>query len=132
MKMEPEEQAIRQAHQAVMLAGALFVLGAFGYYGGLVALSVLCGVLIALGNLWLLSRSVSNLLKGQGGAWAGVALFKFMALCGLIYLLIESGWVEPIGLAVGFGALPVGILLSGVFGIPSHSPSLSESRPPAK
>ena len=112
-----------------MFVGALFVVAAFGYFSGRAAFSVFCGAAIASLNLWVLSRSVSNLLSGQSSGWAAAAAFKFVALLALVYLLLQSGAVGTIGLAVGFGALPLGILLAGVFGTPQEPSSLSATRP---
>jgi hypothetical protein len=43
------------------------------------------------------------------------------------YGLIESGLVAPLGLAAGFGALPLGVLLSGAFPAPTDLGSSPES-----
>lgn len=129
MKNDPEDLALRQAHRAVLFVGAVFVLIALGYVSGHAALSVFFGAGIAAVNLWLLSKSVRNLISGQNTGWAAAAALKFVALLGIIYLLIDSGLVLPVGLAVGFGALPVGILLAGVFGSSSQSSALRAQRP---
>ena len=39
-----------------------------------------------------------------------------MVQIALFYGLIHSGWIDALGLAGGFGALPLGIVLAGSFG----------------
>ena len=91
------------------VATSVFVSVRFG-------VSALVGASVAVANLWVLSRAVRNLLSGAGSRspWAIVAAAKFFVLLGVTYALVRSGVIAPLGLALGFGALPVGILLSGL------------------
>lgn len=127
MKNDPNDQTIRHVERTVAFCGVAFVLIAAGTISGFMGLSVLCGAAIASINLRVISRSVTNLLVGQNRAWALAAVFKFLALLGLIFLLIQSAWVDPFGLAFGFGALPVGILIAGALGAPVSPNSLARS-----
>lgn len=79
---------------------------------------MLVGALIASLNLLVLARTVRSIVDGGGASWAGVALLKFLVLLAVTYGLIHNRLVSPLALAVGFGALPFGILLAGTFGAP--------------
>jgi len=116
MDKNPEDSAMRQTHRAVLLVGASFVLIASSFYGLRVGFSVFAGAAVAAINLYVLSRAVHSLLEGQRSTWAGIAVPKFLILLAVTYGLIESGLVQPLGLAAGFGCLPLGILLAGTFG----------------
>jgi hypothetical protein len=118
MKTDPEDLAMHQTHRTVQFVGLIFVLLGFGLYGGRAGFGVLCGAVIASVNLFVLTRSVSQLLSGRTNGWAVLAVGKLALLLGLVYLLITSGWIEPFALAVGFGALPLGIVVAGLLGAP--------------
>ncbi len=46
----------------------------------------------------------------RGGlAWGLLAVVKIVVLFGGMWLLLTRGWVDPIALLVGYGALPLGI-----------------------
>lgn len=98
----------------VALVGAVLGFGGLSFFGLRPGLSALAGASIASVNLFVLSRTVQKMVQGAGASWAGVALTKFFVLMLVTYGLIQSGIVEPFGLAVGFGALPLGILLAGI------------------
>jgi len=65
-------------------------------------------------SLVLLAKAVKNLVAGGRSSWALVAVFKFAFLLVLTYWVLRSRWVSPLGLALGFGALPLGIVLSSL------------------
>lgn len=50
-----------------------------------------------------------------GAAWGAFALVKILLLFGGIWVLLTRGLVDPIPLAVGYGVLPLGITVSGLF-----------------
>jgi hypothetical protein len=49
---------------------------------------------------------------GARGAWTAFAFVKILLLFGGIWLLMSKGIVSPMGLAVGYGSLFIGIALS--------------------
>ncbi len=77
------------------------------------ALSVGLGGLAAVVNLWLLGLLVARWLgsEGKAGPWALIGLVKFTALVALFCGLVAWKLVRPIPLILGFGALPIGIVL---------------------
>ncbi len=54
--------------------------------------------------------------KRGGAAWGVFAVFKIVVLFGGIWILLTRGWVDPMPLAAGYGALPLGIFASAVWG----------------
>jgi hypothetical protein len=50
-----------------------------------------------------------------GVAWGAFALVKIFVLFGGIWILLTRGMVDPIGLVVGYGVLPLGIAASSLF-----------------
>lgn len=142
MKKKDEGPAagIRPALGFVSAVGALFTLGALAFFPMKTGLSVFAGALVAASNLWVLSKIVEAILvppddegdegdetsdeakpapkepkKTFSGAWGALALVKILVLFGGAWILMTRGLVDPIGLVVGYGSLPVGVALSGVF-----------------
>jgi hypothetical protein len=48
------------------------------------------------------------------GAWGALAAVKMLVLFGGTWILMTRGLVDPMGLLVGYGSLPIGVALSGV------------------
>lgn len=139
MKKKDEGPAagIRPALGFVSAVGALFTLGALAFFPVKTGLSVFAGALVAASNLWVLSKIVEAILvppdddgdetseepkpapkepkKTFSGAWGALALVKILVLFGGAWILMTRGLVDPIGLVVGYGSLPVGVALSGLF-----------------
>lgn len=114
------DRTLRRVYGAIAGVGLVVASLATVFFGPTWGVSVLVGASIALGNLWILSRAIRNLFAAEGGAavpWSMVAILKFFALLGLTYLAVKSG-VEPLGLAFGFGALPLGIVLGSLVQAP--------------
>jgi hypothetical protein len=114
---------MRRAFGAVAAAGVVLSIGAGVFVGPKFGASALAGALVALGNLWVLARAVRNLLSGGGNKtpWALMAVAKFFVLLGVTFVLVKSQLISPLGLAAGFGALPLGILFSGTGGAPGSA-----------
>lgn len=123
METTPEDKAMRRTHLAVAIVGAVFSFSGLVFYGPSVGMSVLLGASVAAANLMVLSRTVRAMVDGGGSTWAGVALLKFLVLLAVTYGLIHYKLVGPLALAVGFGALPLGILLAGTFSAPRSDDS---------
>lgn len=142
MKKKDEGPAagIRPALGFVAALGAVFTLGALAFFPVKTGLSVFAGALVAASNLWVLSKIVEAILvppddeddhgaegkdepkpapkepkKTFSGAWGALALVKILVLFGGAWILMTRGLVDPIGLVVGYGSLPVGVSLSGLF-----------------
>jgi hypothetical protein len=121
MEKNPEDNAMRRTHLAVALVGAAFAFCGFVFFGKAAAMSIFVGATLASVNLKVLSNTVSRLVQGSSAPWVGVALLKFIVLMAIVYALIEFQWVQSLGLALGFLALPVGILLGAGLSTSSDS-----------
>jgi hypothetical protein len=105
------DDGVERALWAVALMGvsSTVVAGVLG--GGSVALSVAVGALAGLGNLWVLARVVRGFIGGTSKVpWPVVVLVKLVVLYGGLYILVQSGFVAPLPLIFGWGALPLGIV----------------------
>ncbi|MCL2823031.1 MAG: ATP synthase subunit I [Polyangiaceae bacterium] len=97
--------------------GALASAVVFVGWGVRLGSGVLVGALIAVANLWVFHRVVTGFLSGHKarGFWGIVGVLKFVGLLVFVAMLLQYHVVAAIPLAVGYGALPIGIALSGVF-----------------
>lgn len=111
-RSDEDRNGLRAALFAVAISGALltlaspFVLGRGGMVG------VALGAAIATLNLWALGRIVRAFMNGAGLPWVLLAAFKLIGLVALLALVLELGVTTVIPLAVGYGALPVGIVFA--------------------
>ncbi len=105
---------VRRALVAVCIFGLLGTLGTLWLGGTKPARSVAFGAGIAAGNLWLLAQMVRTFLaqKGASAPWAIVAVLKFVLLFSAMYVLVKTRTVDILPFAIGFGALPVGIVFA--------------------
>jgi hypothetical protein len=110
----------RTAIVGVAAFGALFVIGAGCGWGLRAAISVAVGVLIAVANLYGLARILGALLGARAGEdpnagiWGVLAVVKVVGLFGGVWLLMTSHLVDPVGLVVGWGSLPIGIAIASL------------------
>jgi hypothetical protein len=109
---------IRRALIAVCTFGLLGTIAALWLGGVNPALSVAIGAGIAAGNLWLLAQMVRAFLaqKGATAPWGIVAVLKFALLFGAMYVLVKTRTVDILPCAIGFCALPVGIVFAQLLG----------------
>ena len=109
---------IGSALVTVAAIGVLLVI-VFGVAsGGRAALGVGVGVAAAVSNLWVIGRVVRGFLTGGGskGLWFVVVLVKLSLLFGGLYWLLGTGWVDLMPIIIGYGALPIGIVLAQLRG----------------
>lgn len=132
MTQNPESRALSGAQKSVALVGVCLVVAALGIFGGAAALSVLWGGSVAWLNLWVLTRSVQNLLNGFSVQWAVVCATKFVALLVVTYLLLSFDLAQPVGLAAGFGSLPLGIFFHSLVAPPSGNDLYRSTHRPAR
>ena len=101
---------------AVVAFGLVMTGGAFFVSGLRMAFSVGVGSTLAASNLYLLARIVRNATGGKGpGIWGVLGAVKVLVLVGVVWMLMKMSVVDPIGLVIGLGALPIGIFVSGAF-----------------
>jgi hypothetical protein len=103
----------------IAITGVVFAGTAAALFGARTALSVALGAALATANLWILARIVRAVLLGsrrEGATYALIAVLKLAALFGGVYLLVNSSIADILPLALGFGALPFGIVLAQLGG----------------
>lgn len=100
---------------AIGLVGAFFAGFLFSWRAGL---SVAMGATTAALNLWLLGFLLRRWLQPGASVapWAVATALKFGTLIALLYLLVVSGLAQPLPLILGFGALPLGIVVGQLGG----------------
>ena len=107
-----EDHSLRAALWAVALSGAVLTLAAPFLLGKGGVVGVALGSLIAALNLWALTRVVRALMNGAGLPWVLLGGAKLVALLALVALILKLEIAGLIPLAIGYGALPIGIVLS--------------------
>lgn len=123
---------LKRAEAAVAVIGVVLSIGAWSFFGSRIGASVLAGSVVAALNLAVLARSVARLLAGASAKWGFVAFVKFIALLALTFVLVDRDLVNALALAVGFGALPLGIVAASFFGSSSTGPLAGEEIAPGK
>ena len=112
MPKTDEEQGLRAALWAILLTGAALTLASPFVLGRSGILGVALGSGIAAFNLWALGRIVRAFMNGAGLPWVLLAAFKLFGLLVVVAVLLKLGITTVIPLAVGYGALPVGIVFA--------------------
>ncbi len=101
---------------AVGVVAAAMALIALAFFNLRAGIGVGIGGLIGLVNLWVFAHIVSGVLAGgqRGKLWGLVGGLKFIALFAAAYLVLKSGWASGLTLAIGYGALPLGITIGAL------------------
>ena len=110
--------AMRAAILSVGVCAFGLAAAGFAFFGAYAAgFGVAVGGAIATANLWLFARIGQAFLSEKGrGPWMAIAVVKLVFLFGGVFLLIKHDIVSGISLAVGYGAMPLGITLGSLFG----------------
>jgi len=109
-----EPNSIASAIWSVAIVGALLALAAPTLLGAGTRVSVAIGVLLALANLWAISRTVRGFLHPAGARspWISLAMLKFAAMFLGVLFLVRGGYAKLLPLCIGYAAMPVGIVIS--------------------
>lgn len=114
MSKTDEDQGLRAALWAIALSGAVLTLAASWLFG--VSISVSVGVALGAGiaafNLWALGRIVRAFINGAGLPWILLAAFKLAGLLMVVALVLKLGITTALPLALGYSALPLGIVFA--------------------
>jgi hypothetical protein len=114
-KTADRDPSLSVAYVCVAGSGVMLLIASAVYFGARASAGVALGVVLAVSNLWLLERVVRVYLMSEGGRWALMALVKSTALFATIGLLVKTGAIDVLPLVAGFGALPVGVVLAGLW-----------------
>jgi hypothetical protein len=110
---EDGEATLSSTYKSVTVVGVLTAV-AVGYFSGRGAgASAAYGATLGLINLVALGRMVRVFLGAQGASipWFVAALTKLAVLLLAMYLPVRAGLVQVLPFIIGFGALPLGIVL---------------------
>lgn len=118
----PMDPRLRTAILSVAAVGAGLTVAALWLFGVSVTWSVAVGAVLAASNLWALARIMVPLLpsdeatarRRNRGRHALAAVLKMLGLVGGVWLLMRHGVVSPIPMVVGFGSLPIGIVIGSL------------------
>ena len=122
-KMDPLS---RRTLTLMVVIGPILVLASLFFGAWKITVGVLAGWGVAVADFWLIQRFVNNLLEGhQRGFFSSGYLIRFAAICGALYVLVRSLELDVVAIAVGFSALVVATILSGLKGV--DGTSLDES-----
>jgi hypothetical protein len=114
-KIAERDAGLSAAYVCVAASGVVLLVATALCFGPRHSAGVALGVVLAVSNLWLIERVVRVYLNAQGGRWAAMALVKSTALFATVGLLVRTGAIEVLPLVAGFGALPVGVVLAGLW-----------------
>ncbi|MSP24383.1 MAG: ATP synthase subunit I [Myxococcales bacterium] len=118
----PLDAAMLVSIACVAAFSAVFALIAAIGFDWAAGLGVALGGMLATANLWFFALVVRGVLGGgtRGRLWAIGGALKFLGLFGGAWLLMKSGYVSALALAVGYTAMPAGITV-GTFLRPKES-----------
>jgi hypothetical protein len=114
-KTAERDPSLTAAYLCVAGSGVFLLVTSAVYFGPRSSAGVALGVVLAVSNLWVLERLVRVYLQSEGGRWALMALVKSTALFATVGLLVKTGAIDVLPLVAGFGALPVGVVLAGLW-----------------
>jgi len=115
-----DASGVASALWAVFLSGVIATVGAGVIGGGRALLGVLLGAVLATANLWVIARIGRAFISGSARLpWSLVALAKFSVLFGVVFVVVSRGMVDMLMLLVGYGALPIGIVLAQLRSVPA-------------
>ncbi|HEX3855521.1 MAG TPA: hypothetical protein VHW01_31375 [Polyangiaceae bacterium] len=118
-----DQSSIATAIWSVAIVGACLTAGAPTLLGASSRVSIAVGVVLAVANLWAISRTVRGFLYPAGvrSAWIPLAMLKFALMFLGILFLVRGGYVHLLPLVIGYAALPVGITISQLKSAPAAS-----------
>jgi hypothetical protein len=110
---EPADSGLKRAFWSVGLCGVVLSVGSFFVLDELRgSISVGFGAALAVFNFWMTAYLVRGFLAPAGIRlpWPLIATVKLVVVLGGVYLLLEREVLSVLPLAIGFGALPLGIV----------------------
>lgn len=113
------DSRMRTTIVTVGVVGAGTSLAALVVFGPRLAFSVAIGAALALSNLWALARIMAPMFQssppaGSRGAQVLLVVPKMLGLVAIAWLLMRQGVVSPMPMLVGFGSLPIGIVIGSL------------------
>ena len=120
----PPERGLAVAVRAVAISGAVMTVVAAVGVDLPTAVSVAVGGALATANFALFVKLGQAFIaqRGQSAPWVALGGIKMLALFACVFILLRRGDVAALALAAGYGALPIGITVSTLFGRPAPAP----------
>jgi len=112
-------------HLSLLYWGALGVMGAISLFAmpGSFTLGILAGGLLTIANFNVLRRTIQkafssgkmgNPKNGKKVALIGTYYIRIALMGIIIYCLLATGLVDPVGMAIGLSTVVVGIFVFGI------------------
>jgi hypothetical protein len=126
--------ATQRMTRPLLLIAAIVVVSAFALWGSTRGVAALVGAALAVGNWfalrWLSARLVSG--NSRGAALGLLLVAKVGLLMAIVFVLISTVQLDPVGLVFGLSVLFVGpvlasLLTAGADAAPSLDPSAARS-----
>ncbi len=97
---------------AALILGILGIVVGIGLFGKIVAFSILVGMVIYIGGLFLIISGILSILSGKGnaGRWGGL----LGIIIGILYIIVGVYALNPIYLAWLIG---IWLIMTGIFTI---------------
>jgi len=104
-----------------LILGIIGIIVGIGLFGKILAFSILVGMLIYLGGLFLIIAGIIGLISGKGssGRWGGI----FGIILGILYIIIGLYAFNPIYLATLIGIF---LIIAGVMEIFAPAQAVAE------
>ncbi len=104
-----------------LIFGILGIIVGIGLFGKILAFSILVGLIIYIGGLFLIISGIISLLSGKGGAgrWGGL----LGIILGILYIIVGLYALNPFYLALLIG---LWLILTGIFMIFSPAEKVEE------
>jgi hypothetical protein len=106
------DEGLGRALTAVAVASVVLTALAPFAFGNGALLGAAIGGALAFSNLWVIAVVVRGFLRGAGLPWGAFAALKFLALLFVVFIVIKNRWAEVVPLALGYAALPIGIIVA--------------------
>ena len=84
--------------------------------GRALALGILAGGVLALGDFWWLSARIDAATTEAPGTslWVAAAGFRLAGVAVAVAALFLTGWFHPVGLVIGLAVLPCALVARGL------------------
>lgn len=124
------DPALGSSVRATAAAAIVLSIGAAVVVDPWYALGTLIGGVMATANLVLFIRIVETFIAqsqaGKAVPWAMLWALKLAGLFLCVFLILRRGDVNALAFVMGYGALPIGIAVSSLFGKPPALPADAE------
>lgn len=128
--MQVETQTLKRITTYVAGASAVLTAVAFALGGAWMGFGAAVGGAVAVGN-WLGMRWIGERLlraNDQGRmVWGTILALKMGAILGVVWMILATGWVDPMGFAIGLSGFVLGILGGSFHLAASGTPAAEEN-----